>query len=45
MPGKRSLRAAIAVIILFAVVFMLFLILVRLFSNEDIGTYRPIRRF
>jgi hypothetical protein len=34
------------VIILFAVVFMLFLfILVRLFSNEDIGTYRPVRRF
>ena len=34
------------VIMLFAVVFMLFLfILVRLFSNEDSGTYRPIRRF
>ncbi len=46
MPGKRSLRVAIAVIILFAVVFIRFIfILVRLFSNEDIGTYRPIRRF
>jgi hypothetical protein len=34
------------VIILLAVVFMLFLfILVRLFSNQDSGTYRPIGRF
>jgi hypothetical protein len=46
MPGKRSLRVAIAVIILFAVVFVLSIfVLVSLFSNENIGTYRPIRRF
>jgi Na+-driven multidrug efflux pump len=36
--GKRSLRVAIAVIILFAVVFVLFIFtLVRLFANQDIG--------
>jgi hypothetical protein len=46
MSGKRSLRVAIAVIILFAVVFVQFIfVLVRLFSKEDICTYRPIRRF
>jgi len=40
MPGKRSVRVAIAVIILFAVVFVLSIfVLVRLFSNENIGTY------
>jgi len=34
------------IILLAVVVFMLFLfILVRLFSNQDSGTYRPIRRF
>ena len=46
--GRRYHNNAVdmPVIILFAVVFMLFLfILVRLFSNEDSGTYRPIRRF
>jgi hypothetical protein len=37
---KRSLRVAIAVIILFAVVFVLSIfVLVRLFSNENSGTY------
>jgi hypothetical protein len=46
MSGKRSLRVAVAVIILFAVVFVQFIfVLVRLFSKEDICTYRPIRRF